>query len=343
VAPTRPAPGALTPVVRAALHPGPGRGPRVTGVQRLRGGSQKGVYRLALDDGRTVACYIWSDQENYWPAAAPRAPTDPFGGASGAGLFEASHAQLDRLGVRTPRVYLLDRGRSLYPDEIALVEDVRGGNLEEWLERGEPGAPQTLGRLGDALTALHGCRSQSVGKAEVVARGLTADRPCAQIVLDRALGDLAEAANRVERVAAVRDRLETALAGLATLPPRAEHALIHGELGPDHVLVDGHGHPVLIDIEGVMFFDVEWEHAFLELRFGEHYRRLRPAPGVLEEPRLRLYRLAMYLSLVAGPLRLLDGDFPDRTGMLAIAEANIGRTLAFLGSASGQEASGATR
>jgi hypothetical protein len=44
----------------------------------------------------------------------------------------------------------------------------------------------------------------------------------------------------------------------------------------------------------------------------------------------------MYLSLVAGPLRLLDGDFPDRVPMLAIAEANVGRTLAFLESASGQ-------
>lgn len=85
-----------------------------------------------------------------------------------------------------------------------------------------------------------------------------------------------------------------------------------------------------------MFFDVEWEHAFLELRFGEHYRWLRPGPGGLDEPRLRLYRLAMYLSLVAGPLRLLDGDFPDRVPMLAIAEANVGRTLAFLESASGQ-------
>ena len=32
--------------------------------------------------------------------------------------------------------------------------------------------------------------------------------------------------------------------------------LIHGELGPDHVLIDERGHPVIIDIEGVMFFDL---------------------------------------------------------------------------------------
>jgi hypothetical protein len=35
-----------------------------------------------------------------------------------------------------------------------------------------------------------------------------------------------------------------------------------------------------------------------------------------------VYRLAMHLSLVAGPLRLLDGDFPDREPMLEIVAYN---------------------
>lgn len=114
----------------------------------------------------------------------------------------------------------------------------------------------------------------------------------------------------------------------AAVSPRTEYGLIHGELGPDHVLVVDHGEPVLIDIEGVMFFDVEWEHAFLELRFGDDYRHLKATD--LDDDRMRLYRLAMYLSLVAGPLRLLDGDFPHRESMHAIVDGNIVRTLAEL-------------
>jgi hypothetical protein len=51
-------------------------------------------------------------------------------------------------------------------------------------------------------------------------------------------------------------------------------ASLHGELGPDHVLIDDRGQPALIDIEGLMFFDIEWEHAYLQLRFGDHYQRL---------------------------------------------------------------------
>ena len=112
------------------------------------------------------------------------------------------------------------------------------------------------------------------------------------------------------------------------MQPRADYRLIHGELGPDHVLIDERGEPVIIDIEGLMFFDVEWEHVFLRLRFDEHYRSLRE--DGLDEERLRFYRLAMHLSLIAGPLRLLDGDFPDREPMLWIVEYNIDKVLEFV-------------
>ncbi|MFE0537816.1 hypothetical protein ACFW20_27690 [Streptomyces nigra] len=88
------------------------------------------------------------------------------------------------------------------------------------------------------------------------------------------------------------------------------------------------GTPVLIDIEGLMYFDVEWEHVFLRLRFGERYPALA-RPG-LDPNRLDLYALATHLSLVAGPLRLLDGDFPHREVMRGVADHNAGAALALL-------------
>lgn len=94
-------------------------------------------------------------------------------------------------------------------------------------------------------------------------------------------------------------------------------------------MVDANDNAVLIDIEGLLFFDVEWEHVFLELRFGQHYPAL--AVNGLDPHRLSLYRLAMRLSLVAGPLRLLDGDYPDREFMLSIAEHSTQAALALLG------------
>jgi Phosphotransferase enzyme family len=319
----------LTSLVRATF--GPTR--HLNAVARLRGGSKKGVYRLVFDDESTVILYIWGDEENYWPKSQESAGSDradPFSDASGFDLFEASHACLNALGIRTPQVYFLDRSKSHFPADLAGVEDVHGGTLEALLQHNPQGAERTLAGLSTALQRMQQHRSRRLGKVALVGSGDgRQDRSCEQIVLDRAARHLAEVASRVERVAIVRAQLEEKIHELAgAVRPRTEYSLIHGELGPDHVLVDERGDPVLIDIEGVMFFDVEWEHVFLHLRFGEHYRWLRS--NDLDEQRMQFYALAMHLSLVAGPLRLLDGDFPDREFMMGIAEYNLQRALTFL-------------
>ncbi|NYI04540.1 phosphotransferase family protein [Allostreptomyces psammosilenae] len=320
----------LAGVARAAL----GATRRLVAVERLRGGSKKGVYRLHLDDDSTAICYSWDAAENYWPSA----PTDPAGGdhadpfspATGLDLLQAAHERLTAAGVRTPRVHLADRSRAHFPADVAVVEDVRGGTLEALLQHDPRAARATMARLREALEAMREQRGPRFGKVALVdAGGSSRGLSCEQTLLDRALADLAEASARDRRLAEPRDRMADVLRELAAaVRPREDFALVHGELGPDHVLVDPQGAPVLIDIEGLMYFDVEWEHVFLELRFREHYGPLR-AEG-LDERRLAFYTLAMNLSLVAGPLRLLDGDFPDRAFMRAVAEHNLRLALAFL-------------
>ncbi|MFC5114415.1 phosphotransferase family protein [Amycolatopsis halotolerans] len=290
-------------------------------VRRLRGGSKKGVYRLFLDNRTTGIAYVWNSDEDYWPDAASPEHNDPFGHSTGLGLFQAAHAALSEAGARVPEVVLLDSSKSHLDGDVAVVEDVRGGTLETLGDR-----ENVLARLGDTVRALHRTLRDRYGRPG-------ADRPgdpVEDIVLRRALDHLAQAAARVKEIAAVEHRLAELLSERhAAVEPRAEYGLIHGELGPDHVLVDEHDQPVLIDIEGAMFFDSEWEHAFLELRFGEHYRHFREPD--LDRHRMRLYRLARYLSLVAGPLRLLDGDFPHQAAMLDIVDQNVARALGQLG------------
>lgn len=304
-------------------RPGPARA-----VQRLRGGSKKGVYRLALDR-TTVIAYLWHDSEDHWPATAHSTdPADPFSHASGADLFTAAHRTLTDLGVRVPRLYALDTSGTHHPGALAVLEDVPGPTLEEHLHRDPLAAHPILDRLGRDLRTMHATTGPAFGKVAHVTAGGTPTAPsCHQLVLDRALTDLDEAAHRDPRMRRAHERLTTTLHTLAArVEPRREHALIHGELGPDHVLVDAQGAPVLIDIEGLMFFDAEWEHSFLRLRFGEHHPRLATRP--LDPARTALYDLALHLSLVAGPLRLLDGDFPDRALMLGIVEHNLRAALA---------------
>ncbi|WP_419183788.1 phosphotransferase family protein [Streptomyces albidus (ex Kaewkla and Franco 2022)] len=316
-------------VARAAV----GTERRLMGLSRLRGGSKKGVYRLTFDDDSTAILYIWDDAENYWPdehTGEPDDHADPFSHASGIDLFHAANRRLEAIGVRTPRIHLVDRSRSRYPADLAVVEDVPGENLEGLLQQDPRRAEPVLARLAEALDVMRSHTGPDFGKVAVIDNGrISRGRSCEQVVLGRALDDLAEAASRDARMARVRDRVDDAVRGLAAaVQPRSEYALVHGELGPDHVMVDRLGQPALIDVEGLMFFDVEWEHAFLRIRFGEHYRWLNREQ--LDEQRLASYTLAMRLSLVAGPLRLLDGDFPDRDAMTGIAEHNLQQVLALL-------------
>jgi hypothetical protein len=285
--------------------PVPGR--TVVVLDRLAGGTTKGVYRVTFDDDFTCVAYRWHPDENYWPARTIF-DVGPFAGHGTLARFLDRHALLTRLGVRVPAIH------DVFPSfNLALIEDVRGGTLESLLERDERAGRTALDQLAAALTAMHSDLEPVDYRPE-------------DSVLERGRRALAEAAGRVPSIAAVRAELASALTDrFAAITPRPECGVIHGELGPDHVLIDDAGRPVLIDIEGTMRFDPEWEHAFLTLRFGELYPALHTVP--LDEDRLRLCRLTQYLSLVAGPLLLLDGDFPAADGMRDIAEWNIPRVL----------------
>lgn len=291
------------PVVRRAF--GVHRG--LLAAERLDGGSKKGVYRLTLDDQFTVIVYVWDASENYWPAERLQEADlclDPLSDAAGADLFEAAHGTLRRIGIRIPDLYWLDTRRADYPGEVAVVEDLCAGTLEShWMTH--PGAAASATReLGDMLDRMHAHTSNRFGKIGFIDEPRPHDQTCVGIVLQRALDNLEKASHRLCRLRDVRAELEMSLRDLASkVQPRGTHALIHGELGPDHVMLDARGQPVLIDFEGLMFFDVEWEHAFLDLRFGEGHKPVRN--DEVDVARQRFYKLALYLSLCAGPLRLL--------------------------------------
>ena len=338
----------LTGVVRAAFGPEQ----RITEVQRLRGGTKKGVYRVGLQRGGCRAVpgsaivYSWADEENFWTPALPssgpgptvstRDPRDPFAPADGLPRFLDAVHTLQALGVPTISVHLADDSRQVFPADVAVVADQAGGTLEALYDSHPDQAHAVTRHLAETLQVLHAHRAPTYGTLEQLRLGIEPYGPtCEQLILERALGDLDEAARREARIGAVHQQLARRLHELhARINPRQEYSLIHGELGPDHVLLAAQPpadpQAVLIDIEGLMFFDVEWEHVFLEVRFGERYRLLAPRIP-LDEPRMDLYRLAMRLSLVAGPLRLLEGDFPDRAFARSIAEHNTKAALALMG------------
>ncbi|WP_327588644.1 phosphotransferase [Nonomuraea sp. NBC_00507] len=308
-----------------------GAGRRLTALDRLTGGSKKGVYRLGLDDQTTVILYVWAAGENYWPPS-PAVPDDPFTDASGAELFAVNHAALAAAGVRTPRLLMLDRGSRYLDADVALVEDVGAVKLEALMEDDPAAAAMPLSRLGDALRRMHTTLGPTYGKLAAINRGEASQaRRTEDIIVDRALGHLDAVATRDARVEEAHDQIAGHVRHLrGAVTARETYGLVHGELGPDHVLITPAGEPVMIDFEGLTYFDVEWEHAWLQMRFGEAYPVLRPVD--LDPHRLELYRYAHVLSLIEGPLRIADTDFPDRQWMLNLAEWNITKALAAVNS-----------
>jgi hypothetical protein len=318
-------------------------GARLVGSARLTGGSKKGVYRLRLADESTLILYSWSDAEDYWPPAAAVAG-DPFAGASGAREFEAGQAALAAAGVRVPDLYALDCSRSRYPADLALIEDAGRESLEDLLTRDSAAAVRPLAQLGEALAAMQRRTGARFGQVAAIPAdgdptgavapgepsgiaGPAGTEAAEDVILRRALRHLDLAAAMEPDLAAVRAELAgLVLARRQAIQPRRQYCLVHGELGPDHVLLDRAGSPVLIDIEGLTYFDAEWEHAFLRLRFGPDYPRLTPPP--VDENRVAFYDLAQRISLVEGPLRIAATDYPEREWMLNCARWHTDRLRA---------------
>lgn len=315
----------LAAAARAAL--GPGR--RLARVERLAGGTSKGVYRLTMDDATTAIAYRWADGEDYWPAGETDGDlADPFSPGKGLDLYLAAHRRLDALGLRVPAVHLAEPAGPAHPADLVIVEDFPGPTLEE---RGAGERAGTLRELAESLAAMRAYRASRYGKVGFVdGGGVSHGGSCEDTALAFGLRCLTDAAGRDPRIAAHRERLHERLLELrAVVEPRAAFSVVHGELGLDHVLVDAQGRPVLIDVESLAYFDVEREHVFLRIRLGGDYPLV--AADDLDPRRMALYQLVQHLSLVAGPLRLLDGDFPDRDFMLGIADWNGREALRLAG------------
>ncbi|MCX4834703.1 aminoglycoside phosphotransferase family protein [Streptomyces sp. NBC_00006] len=319
---------ALAPVIREAF----GTDRRIAAVDRLLKGSKKGVYRVTLDDASSTIVYVWNTAEDYWDGLLPEGhddPSNPFAHASGIDYFEAATRRLEAVGARSPRLLLADRSKRLYPADIAVAEDIRGGTLEALLERDPDAGRQTLTQLSNMLRRMHAHHAPAFGRvAWIDGGGEPPDTTCEQAYLERALVNIATAVPRDTRAAAGEGRLEEKLRTLhAALEPRTEFGVVHGELCAEHTLVGPDGEPVIIDIEGLMYTDTEVEHCWMRMRFGSYYEALRNPE--LDPRRLKFYQYVMHLDLVGGPLRIAEGDFPNRDWMLGVADFHLQKALAY--------------
>lgn len=205
---------------------------------------------------------------------------------------------------------------------FALVEHVRVQTFHEALRAGKS-APELLPRMREQLERMHALRRDHPGSL----LGETAPRPPHEDAYTNALAELSDLAGELPAVRARQAAIASRLEGLRKqILPRGDYCLVHGELGPDeHFLVDDSGAVVLLDVDNCEYHDLEREHAYLRIRFGEHYPALS-CPG-LDPQRMEFYTLCLHLSIAWGHRRLYTRGYPDPDSLREIYERHISRAL----------------
>lgn len=302
-----------------------GKTRRVASLSNFHGGAQKTVYKARCEDGFQLVLYIWDMTRNYFQEEIQAAADNHE--SFGADLFENNNRFLLQQGIKTPALYYMNKERTAYAFDFALVEYVHGGDLSTFYKAERNVQDHVFGQFKEQLMQMHAARRKTWGKAGVNTEAYK--EPCHIEVYENALEQLRYASGFVDRLAGSQRQLTQMLDRFVTvLAPRSDHGFIHAELGPDHVLVNDRLEPYIIDIEGAMFFDIEHEHSFLQFRFDNYTRYL--ARTDLDEDRMRFYKLCHHLSLASGGLKLMQRGFPNRKLAEDICQSNVQRSLDFL-------------
>ncbi|MBB3126419.1 hypothetical protein FHS19_001073 [Paenibacillus rhizosphaerae] len=302
-----------------------GSGYAISRITRLNGGAQKVVYQLDFLNGFSCMLYVWDLSMNYFREEIEDSDHDMR--SYGADLFDENNRILTQLGIPTPELYDLNQEHREYAFDYALVERIDGSKAEDYFAQPDTTDKQRLfRRIGEMAARMHDCVRDVHGRP---GQNKPPRKSCQQELGDNAVRQIAYAASYLPEIAAAKEGLMSVLQEFSSrIHPRTSYGLIHGELGPDHILVNPNLEPYLIDIEGVTYFDIEHEHSFLEFRFGEYYRYFRQ--DHLDPDRMAFYRLHHHISLIGGGLKLLHRGFPDRPFAQGIVDHHLKCALQYV-------------
>lgn len=219
----------------------------VSNIRNMNGGAQKVVYQIECMSGLSCILYVWDDKMNYFREEKEK--ESMLDQSSGADLLELNHQFFNENGIRTPKIYAIHKEKREYPFDFAFVESINGGDLEQLNVKDQN---RVLGKLGNMLRVMHGTRRTTYGKWN--------QKPNKQmnrsekVIFENTFEQLEFASKSIQQIAENKESLVDKINELyEKIEPRKDYGFIHGELGPDHVLIDQNLDPFLIDIEGEVF------------------------------------------------------------------------------------------
>jgi len=292
-------------------------------IMRIYGGARKVTYKVECDQNFCYILYVWDNSMNYFNK--DRNDNIIFE-SNGSDLIELNNKFLIQNGIRTPKIYYIDRSKKDYLFDFALVEYISGGEIEKYFGADEDTQSKIFTDLDKNIKKLHSIKNKFYGNLKVQK---SYDGRGEKLLLNKTLEDIQYSSKFHEGVFSNKIMLIQKIQELYNnIKPRNDYAFVHGELGPNHVFVDEHFNTYLIDIESAMFFDIEYEHSFLELRFGEFYKYL--TVNNLDLDRLRFYKLHLHFSCLSGALQLKQKGYQDMEDVNGMIEHNSKKVLSFI-------------
>lgn len=290
-------------------------------MERILGGAQKGTYKIVCTNQFTFVLYIWDESCSYFVNSNSEGFT-----SNSATHFKINQNILKVNGISTPDIYNVDISKSKYAFEYAFVEYIKGSELEVLLYNDKQITNEMLFDLRNNIEKMHGIKNDYVGD---LLHSKNIDFRCEDYIQNELSKELDYLFNNYEKINKMEDRIITVSNMLyQKIESRKEYSLIHWELGPNHVMVNESNKTFLIDIEGMKYFDLEYEHSFLELRFGDYYKYLKR--NDLDENRMLFYRFYHHISCIAGAHQLLKNDYYDVVEVKGMISYNYKKVKEFL-------------
>ncbi|WP_349674016.1 phosphotransferase [Lacrimispora sp.] len=270
-------------------------------MTRILGGAQKHTYLAETENGLCFVIYIWDKSTSYFTYNEE----DIFSSSSSL-LFELNNNLMLQHKVLTPKLYFMDRSKGEQDYDYAFAEYIDGTDMDNIIAQQEDRLPRALSSLETSIRNLHKIKSDFVGQLN---RMQTEE-------FDVLKYSLKAAQKNIEYLKAADDSNKELYMGVwdkllrlsKIMEKRQEYTFIHGELGPNHVLVDKYDNAYLIDIEGGKYCDLEEEISFLNIRFGSLLENLEID---LDSDRMEFYRIGHCLNNLSGAIQLKLKDYYD--------------------------------
>lgn len=279
-------------------------------ITRVLGGAQKHTYLVESQHRFNFIMYIWDQSTSYFSADEQ---TKVFTSSS-AELFELNNRMMHKHEVLTPTLYFMDRSRNEQKFEYAFVEYIDGSDMDTIIESQPERLTKVMASLKRSIDNLHKIEGDHVGQLhqfqplefQVIGHAYH----CAMKNITFLNGMKNENGEFYLKLSEYLFQLSN------NCPKRKVYTFIHGELGPNHVMVDKEDHAYLIDIEGAKYCDLEEELSFLKIRFGDATKYLMQD---INSDRMEFYHICHCLGNLAGAMQLKQKgyyDMEDVNGMI---------------------------